>query len=103
MITQLYLIYVNHIKRAIFDGSLNGFKRALLSIDIQFENLVKPVYGEGLVGSEVEELFLSFRGQLATKGDAEYSDSMGIYLRILGYVCPPDSPFVPPHFSEDEL
>ena len=103
MITQLHPIYVNHIKRAIFDGSLNGFKKALLSIDIQFENLVKPVYGEGLVGSEVEELFLSFKGQLATKGDAEYSDSMGIYLRILGYVCPPDSPFVPPHFSEDEL
>ena len=103
MITQLNPIYVNHIKRAIFDGSLNGFKRALLSIDIQFENLVKPVYGEGLVRSQVEELFLSSRGQLATKGDAKYSDSMGIYLRILGYVCPPDSPFVPPHFSEDEL
>ena len=103
MITQLHPIYVNHIKRAIFDGSLNGFKRALLSIDIQFENLVKPVYGEGLVRSQVEELFLSSRGQLATKGNAEYSDSMGIYLRILGYVCPPDSPFVPPHFSEDEL
>ena len=103
MITRLYPVYVNHIKRAIFDGSLDGFKNALLRIDIQFENLTKPVYGESLVGSEVEELFLSFKGQLATKGDAEYLDSMGIYLRILGYVCSPDSPFVPPHFSEDEL
>ena len=55
------------------------------------------------MGSEVEELFLSLKGQLAIKGDTEYSDSLGIYLRILGYVCPPDSPFVPPHFSEDEL
>ena len=37
------------------------------------------------------------------RSSGEYSDSLGIYLRILGYVCPPDSPFVPPHFSEDEL
>jgi hypothetical protein len=103
MITQLYPIYVNRFKRTLFDGTLHGFKTALCRIDVEFENLVQPMYGQDLLGTEIEQVFLSLKGCLIPRNSSEYSDSMGIYLGIIGHNFLPDAPFLPPHFSDDEL
>ena len=103
MITQLYPIYVNRFKRTLFDGTLHGFKTALCRINVVFENLVQPMYGQGLLGTEIEQVFLSAKGCLIPRNDAKYTDSTGIYLGVIGHSFFPDAPFLPPHFSDDEL
>jgi hypothetical protein len=103
MITQLYPIYVNRSKRILFDGTLNGFKAALRRIGVEFESLVQPMYGQGLSGTEIEQVFLTLKGCLIPRNTSEYSDSMGIYLGIIGHTFLPDAPFLPWHFSDDEL
>ena len=54
MISNLYPIYVNSVKSGVFDGSLAGFKDALIKRNIAFENLLPAVYREGLIGSGIE-------------------------------------------------
>ena len=103
MISQLYPIYLNRFKRTLFDGTLHGFKGALRRIDIEFENLVQPMYGQGLLGTEIEQVFLSLKGCLIPRNSVEYSDSTGIYLGIIAHTFLPDAPFLPSHFSDDEL
>jgi hypothetical protein len=103
VITHLHPIYVNNIKRAVFNGSLQGFKNALARINIEFENLVKPRFGVGLIGTEIELIYLSSKGFLVGKSDKKHVDPIGVYLSIPDYLFAPDMPFVPPHFTEDEL
>lgn len=103
MITHLYPIYVNQFKRAVFNGSLRGFKSALNRLDIAFENLVQPMYGKDLLGTEIEIEFLSTKGYLTPKDEYKNTDSLGIYLSIPGFSFAPDAPFVPPPFTDDEL
>ena len=103
MITHLHPIYVNNTKRAVFNGSLQGFKNALVRMDIEFENLVKPLFGAGLIGTEIELIYLSPRGCLVGKSDEKHIDPIGVYLSIPDYIFAPDMLFVPPHFTEDEL
>ena len=103
MITQLYQIYVNNHKRALFDGSLKSFKAALGNLDIPFENILQPIFGAGLLGTDVEKTFLSIKGCQAQGAASQEIDPLGVYIRIPEKSGAPDDPFVPPHFTEDEL
>jgi hypothetical protein len=40
---------------------------------------------------------------LIPRNNAKYTDSTGIYLGVIGHSFLPDAPFLPPHFSDDEL
>ncbi len=103
MITHLYQIYVNNQKCALFDGSLKGFKAALEKLDIRFENILRPIFGDGLLGTDVEREYLSIKGYQVPEAAASDCDPLGIYIRIPKNIGSPDDPFVPPHFTEDEL
>ena len=103
MITQLYQIYVNNQKCALFDGSLKGFKAALENLDIPFENILQPIFGEGLLGADVGKTFFSIKGYLAQEAGTQEIDPLGVYIQIPENSGAPDEPFVPPHFTDDEM
>ena len=103
MISNLYPVYVNSVKSGVFDGSLAGFKDALIKRNIAFENLLPAVYREGLIGSGIETDYLLDKGRLAAETDEQFSDVMGLYLSLPVKVVSVDEPFLPSAFIDDDL
>ena len=103
MIVNLYSLYINGIKRGVFEGSLHGFKTALKKRDIAFESLLPVIYREGLIGSDVEKDYLVKKGRLAVHTDERFSDPMGLYLNLPVTTISVDKPFLPSVFIDDDL
>ena len=86
MISYLYGIYINQSKRIMFDGSVLGLNKALDKLNISPKNLLPPMYGRGLIGTEVEKELLSINGlPLIGKEYEKIFDERGVYFQYVGW------------------
>lgn len=80
-VTYLHTIYVDHEARAVFDGSIQGMKKALASIDARksFSDLDGTMFGESVADTETGD-YLEDMG--AYWGDYTSLDEYGVYISL---------------------
>ena len=79
-VTYLHTIYVDYEARAVFDGSIQGMKKALASIDARksFSDLHDISFGESMMDEEAGEYLEDMGGYW---GEYTAPDEFGVYLR----------------------
>ena len=80
-VTYLHTIYVDYEARAVFDGSIQGMKKALASIDARksFSDLDTPVFGEAVADTEVGDYLEDMGGYW---GEYTSQDEFGVYISL---------------------
>ena len=100
-VTYIHPIYVNSEKRAVFDGSLQGFRTAVRNLGIEISDLHQGVmFGED-TGEEVADYLFDMQEDACwvLEGDMEGIDSLAVYVDTRE----PCEPYkVPPVFASEE-
>tara|TARA_B110000259_G_C13811532_1_gene320864 strand:+ start:227 stop:592 length:366 start_codon:yes stop_codon:yes gene_type:complete len=80
-VTYLHTIYVDYEARAVFDGSIQGMKKALASIDARksFSDLDMPMFGEAVADTEVGDYLEDMGG---CWGEYTSQDEYGVYISL---------------------
>jgi len=80
-VTYLHTIYVDYEARAVFDGSIQGMKKALASIDARksYSDLDTPMFGEAVADTEIGDYLEDMGGYW---GDYTSPDEYGVYISL---------------------
>lgn len=81
-VSFIHLIYVNDEQRAVYDGSLQGFKKAVAKLGISISDLYHgSMHGEDTTEEVSEYLFQMHEDACwVLDSDIEGIDSLGVYL-----------------------